>query len=99
MKLEHLPLWSILYAAIHISISHWWNQKTFQIGGNMGTEAIKKVLDLILDGLRVGVQASADGAIDFKDLPLLLQVIPDIGPAIAAIPQFPAQLSDLDAAE
>ena len=65
-----------------------------------GIQNTKEVLDLFFTGVLTGKAAKAnDGKIDMNDLPLLMGLIPKIGPAFNDINLIPAELKDLDANE
>lgn len=53
------------------------------------------VVDLILDGVGVVISAEADGKITLTDLPLLMKLIPDLGPAFSNLSLIPSELSHL----
>ena len=64
-----------------------------------GVGGLKAVLDLALAGVEAGLDISKDGKIGVEDAAALLKLIPAVGPAVAAFPQVPAEISDLDAQE
>lgn len=68
-----------------------------QMPENTKNKELLEFLDLILDGLQVVVDANADGTIDIKDLPLLMKLVPDLGPAFSNIGAIPGELAAMDA--
>jgi hypothetical protein len=66
---------------------------------SVGIQNLKEVVDLVLVGHKIAVQAQADGKIDFADAALLMQLIPVVSPALAGIDQVVPEALDLDAAE
>lgn len=58
---------------------------------------LKELLDLVLDGVSVAVDAEKDGKLDISDAALLLKLIPDVGPAFADIGNVPAELAAMSA--
>lgn len=65
----------------------------------LGTENLKKEIDLALTIVNIVIQARADGKLDMADFALLLQLIPVLGPAGSAMGQVVPELKDLDEAE
>ncbi len=65
----------------------------------VGTKELTDVVDLGVAAVNVAIRAEADGSIDISDLYLVLQLIPNIGPALDGISLVPAELKDLSAAE
>lgn len=59
------------------------------------TKELVEFLDMLLDGVQVAVDANADGKIDVSDLPLLLKLVPSIGPAITDMDKIPSELAVL----
>ena len=57
------------------------------------TKNLTELLDLILDGISIVVDAEADGKITLEDAGLLLRLVPSLGPAIGDIGMIPAELS------
>jgi hypothetical protein len=62
------------------------------------TDALKNTLNLVLEGLSVGLEANKDGKIGWSDLALLGRMVDEIGPAISTMGEIPTELSQLDAA-
>lgn len=58
-----------------------------------------EVVDLVIAVVDVGIEAEKDGKIDVKDLPLLMTLIPKLGPAFDDVDQIPKEFKDLDAGE
>lgn len=65
----------------------------------IGDQNIVEVVDLLLEGVAVYKQASADGKIDLNDAALLLQLVPFVGPAISGADQVIPEFKDLSTAE
>lgn len=61
------------------------------------TKNLTELLDLILDGVSIVVDAEADGKITLEDAGLLLRIIPDLGPALGDINLIPSELSAMSA--
>jgi hypothetical protein len=64
--------------------------------------AIKDTIELIdglLTSLEVIAGAAKDGKIGVEDLPLLLKLVPVVGPAVDGVGNIPAELADLSAEE
>lgn len=55
------------------------------------------LVDLILDGLQVGIDAEKDSKIGFEDAALLMRLIPDLGPAFSNVGAVPGELAHLSA--
>ena len=64
-----------------------------------GTKELKELLDLVLTGVEIAVDASKDGHVGVEDLGLLLKLAPVVQPAIDGIGEIPAELADLSAEE
>lgn len=60
--------------------------------------ALIGLVDLILDGVAISIEAGADGKVTLSDAALLLKLMPDLGPAFQSIGTVPAELSALDEA-
>jgi len=69
------------------------------MGEKLGIKETKEMVDLILEGISVGVKASEDGKVTLDDATLLLGLVPKLGPALKDADQIPKELADLDAAE
>lgn len=63
------------------------------------TDALKNLLNLVLEGISVGVEANKDGKIGWSDLALLGKLVDDVGPAISTLGEIPTELSQLDSAD
>lgn len=61
------------------------------------TKALIGLLDLLVDAIGVAADASKAGTISINDLPLLMRLIPDLGPALSNIGEIPAEVSALQA--
>lgn len=61
------------------------------------TKELTELVDLILDGVSLAVDASKDGHIGLEDLPLLIKLVPDLGPAFENVGAVPAELAHLSA--
>lgn len=59
----------------------------------------KELIKLVISGYKVYGQAKEDGKVDFKDLGLLLTLLPDLEVAFKDVGEIPAEVKDLDAAE
>jgi hypothetical protein len=66
---------------------------------NDKTDALKNVLNLVLEGLSVGLEANKDGKIGWSDLALLGRLVDDVGPMIATMGEIPTELSQLGSEE
>lgn len=64
-----------------------------------GIKETKEMLDLLLSVLDVGMKARADGKVDMADLGLVLQIVPNLGPAFEGIGEIKAEVSDLSSDE
>lgn len=66
----------------------------------MGNQDIKNLIQIIIDGIKIGIQVKADGGkISALDLPLLLKLIQDVPSAFQNISQIPAEFKAMNAAE
>lgn len=61
----------------------------------VGTTELKAVLALVVDTVNVGVQALKDGKVSLSDLPLLVNLVPELVPAVSGLSKVPAELKDL----
>lgn len=59
----------------------------------------KEMLDLVLDTVSIGVDATKDGKIALDDAALLLRLIPSLGPAIQDAGKIPAELAQMSEAD
>lgn len=66
---------------------------------NVGVKEIRDVLDLIVDGVKVGVEIGKDGKFTADDVTTLFRLIPALGPAFDNIKGIPAELKDMDPSE
>lgn len=70
------------------------------MGGQYGVVEAKEVFDLGFSLVSAVKSAKEnDGKIDFKDLPLLALVVPNVGAALDKINMVPSELKDLDEAD
>lgn len=69
------------------------------MGGTVGIEHLKLIVDLGLAGVEAGVGIAKEGKIDAQVLADLVPVLMAAPPAIAAIGEVPAEISDLDESE
>lgn len=53
------------------------------------------VLNLVCDGINLGLKVAADKGPSIADVAELLKMLPDVAPAIAALPSVPASLAHL----
>jgi hypothetical protein len=78
----------------------WRRRKT---GANMaevkGIKELTDVVDLAVATVNVGMRAAADGSVDAADLALIMQLVPNVGPAFDGITEVPSELKDLSVAE
>lgn len=65
----------------------------------LGIKETKEMIDLLLEGVSIGVKASADGKVSLDDAALLLGLIPKLGPAVSGAGDIPKEIGDLDATE
>ena len=66
----------------------------------MGVKESKDMLALAFSLGKVIKEAKAnDGKVDAKDLMLLMQIIPTLGPAIEGMDKIPAEIKDIDVEE
>lgn len=63
------------------------------------TKELTELLNLLCDTVNVAVKASEDGKVDLADLPLLFNIIPEVGPAFQGVDKIPAELADLTTEE
>lgn len=59
--------------------------------------ALLALLDLIVDGVKDGIQAVKNGSNVVADAPMLMQLIQDAGPAFSNIKAVPGELAALSA--
>lgn len=64
-----------------------------------GTKELTEVVDLGLAGVDAFIKIKADGKVDLNDLPLALNFLTQIGPALDKIDQVPAEIKDLSVEE
>lgn len=74
-----------------------WTRRKYAMEDKL--KETKEMLDLVLDGVSIGVDATKDGKIALDDAALLLRLIPSLGPAIQDAGKIPAELAALQEAD
>jgi len=69
------------------------------MGGQYSVKNTKEIVDVALEGVRIGYAATADGKVDLNDLALLLGLVPKVAPAIQDAKVSLLELQELDAAD
>lgn len=59
---------------------------------------LTEVIDLIIDGIKDGEAALADGKVDFLDAMQFSNLLPELIPAVQGLDQIPGEISHLDLA-
>lgn len=63
------------------------------------SKPIVDVLNLVCDGINLGMKIAADKGLSVTDLSAVLAMMPDVGPAVSAIHSLPAAIASLSPAD
>jgi hypothetical protein len=94
MKLDFQQVWNTLSILIAIKHVRLLSEKK-ETNMSDADKDVLAVVDLILDGVGVVVDAEKDGKIDLSDLPLVMKLIPDLGPAFSNLAKVPSELGHM----